>query len=231
MVTRTISRVITGIGTATLTLLLVGCGQPTDSDPTVSLTSEVTKPGGTIVAMGDSLTEGLGVNESEAYPALLEQKLRTDGYTYQVINAGISGETSTGALSRVDWILNLEPDIVILETGGNDGLRAIDPELTHKNISAIVDQFQANDTDVVLAGMETIQNLGQEYTTAYAEIYPTVAADKDIILIPFFLEGVAAKPELNQADGIHPTAEGYQVILETVYPYVITAIEQREQAP
>jgi acyl-CoA thioesterase-1 len=226
----TVDGFVAGIGVAIFTLLLTGCGSQ-QPGPTPTPSPEPPAIQGTIVAMGDSLTEGLGVSESEAYPALLEQKLQADGYTYQVINAGVSGETSTGALARVGWILNLKPDIVILETGGNDGLRAIDPTLTQENISEIIDQFQANGTQVVLAGMETIQNLGREYTTAYAEIYPTVAADKGTILIPFFLEGVAAQPDLNQSDGIHPTAEGYQIVVETVYPYVIDAIKQQEQTP
>jgi acyl-CoA thioesterase-1 len=142
----------------------------------------------------------------------------------------VSGETSSGTLSRVDWILASaqKPDIVILETGGNDGLRAIDPELTRKNLESIIDSFQASGIEVVLAGMETIQNLGEEYTVAYAAIYPAVAEEKNVILIPFFLEGVAAERSLNQEDGIHPTAEGYQIVAETVYPYVVEAIENYE---
>ena len=208
-----------------LILLLSGCSQATPPPPTATPQPETR---GVIVAVGDSLTEGLGVQQSEAYPALLEQKLRANGYPYRVINVGVSGETSSGALSRIDWILNLNPDIVILETGGNDGLRAIDPALTESNLNAITDRFQAGGALVVLAGMQTIQNLGQEYTDAYEAIYPTVAAEQGLILVPFFLEGVAAEPSLNQEDGIHPTAEGYEVIVETVYPYVVEAIEQRE---
>ena len=208
-----------------LIFLLSSCSQATPAPPTATSRPETR---GVIVAVGDSLTEGLGVEKSEAYPALLEQKLRTNGYSYQVVNAGVSGETSSGALSRVNWVLNLKPDIVILETGGNDGLRAIDPELTEANLNTIIDRFRDDGADVVLAGMQTIQNLGQEYTDAYREIYPTVAAEQGTILIPFFLEGVAAEPDLNQEDGIHPTAEGYEIIVETVYPYVVEAIEKRE---
>ena len=208
-----------------LILLLSGCSQATPPPPTTTPQPEVR---GVIVAVGDSLTEGLGVEPSEAYPALLEQKLRANGYLYRVVNAGVSGETSSGALSRVDWVMSLNPDIVILETGGNDGLRAIDPALTESNLNEIIDRFQAEGALVVLAGMQTIQNLGQEYTDAYEAVYPSVAAKQDVILIPFFLEGVAAEPSLNQEDGIHPTAEGYEVIVETVYPYVVEAIEQRE---
>jgi len=208
-----------------LIFLLSSCSQATPAPPTATPKPETR---GVIVAVGDSLTEGFGVDKSEAYPALLEQKLRANGYPYQVVNAGVSAETSSGTLSRVNWVLNLNPDIVILETGGNDGLRVIDPELTEANLKAIIDRFQDDGAEVVLAGLQTIQNLGQEYTDAYRDIYPAVAAEKEVILIPFFLEGVAADPDLNQEDGIHPTAEGYEIIVETVYPYVVEAIEKWE---
>ena len=217
-----------GIGLVLLGLL-TSCTQARPEPPTPTPPPEV-EIRGTIVAVGDSLTEGLGVAKSEAYPALLEQMLQENGYPYQVVNAGVSGETSSGTLSRVDWILDSaqKPDIIILETGGNDGLRAIDPELTWKNLETIVDRFQASGVEVVLAGMETIQNLGEEYTVPYAAVYPAVAEEKNVILIPFFLEGVAAERSLNQEDGIHPTAEGYQIVAENVYPYVVEAIENYE---
>jgi acyl-CoA thioesterase-1 len=213
------------LSTIALISLLSSCSQTTPAPPTATPQPETR---GVIVAVGDSLTEGFRVSQSEAYPALLEQKLRANGYPYQVINAGVSAETSSGTLSRVNWVLNLKPDIVILETGANDGLRAIDPELTEANLNAIIDRFQDDGVAVVLAGMQTIQNLGQKYTDAYREIYPTVAAKQGAILIPFFLEDVAAEPGLNQEDGIHPTAEGYEIIVETVYPYVVEAIEKQD---
>lgn len=176
--------------------------------------------------MGDSLTEGLGVNLDEAYPAQLERKLHAAGYHYTVINAGVSGETTTGALARVDWVLTLQPDIVILATGGNDSLRAIDPALTQENLRKLVQAFYAADVTVVLVGMQTVQNLGNEYTNAFRAIYPAVADEYQLTLVPFFLEGVAGDPKLNQADFIHPTAEGYTVVVETIYPYVLQVIEQ-----
>lgn len=183
---------------------------------------------GIIVAMGDSLTEGLGVNMDQAYPAQLERKLRADGYNYTVINAGVSGETTTGALARVDWVLTLQPDLVILATGGNDSLRAIDPALTKANMRQLVQAFQAAKVPVILAGMQTVQNLGEEYANTFRAIYPAVAEEYQIPLIPFFLEGVAGDPKLNQPDFIHPTAEGYTIVVETVYPYVVEALEQLE---
>jgi acyl-CoA thioesterase-1 len=182
------------------------------------------KAGGTIVAVGDSLTEGLGVREDQAYPAVLEHKLKSHGFDYRVINAGVSGETSSGTLSRIQWILRLKPDIVILVTGANDGLRGLDPDLTRANLEKIVRQLKAKDVVVILGGMRMVQNLGDQYTRAFARIYPAVAASEDVILIPFFLEGVAGEPELNQPDGIHPTADGYRRIVEHIFPYVEEAI-------
>jgi acyl-CoA thioesterase-1 len=181
---------------------------------------------GTIVAVGDSLTTGLGVDETEAYPALLERRLREAGRPWRVVNAGISGETSSGTLSRVGWILTMKPEIVVLETGANDGLRGVDPRLTRRNIDEIVSRLRERDVTVVLTGMRMVANLGRDYTQAFASIYPGVARKHGLILIPFFLEGVAGVPSLNQPDGLHPTAEGYRVVTDTVYPYVLQAIEK-----
>ena len=186
---------------------------------------------GTIVAMGDSLTAGLGVAEEDAYPARLEKKLRSAGYQWKVVNAGISGETSSGALSRINWVLKLKPDIVILETGANDGLRGIDPQVTKKNIDETIRILKENRVTVVLAGMRMVTNLGREFTRAFAAVYPDLAAKHGLILVPFFLQGVAGAPSLNQADGIHPTAEGYRIVAETVYPFVRAAIDRKRANP
>lgn len=216
-----------------LITLIAGCGrsapeptptpQPTTGAHTQSASSVELS---TIVAMGDSLTEGLNVDLDKAYPAQLERKLLADGYGVEVINAGISGETSSSALSRVDWVLTLEPDIVILETGANDGLRGIEPSLTAQNIDALLARFGKEGVIVVLAGMQIVQNMGEQYVEEFRSIYPEAAETHDAILIPFFLEGVGGVPELNQADGIHPTADGYAVVVETIYPFVIEALEQ-----
>ena len=173
----------------------------------------------------------MGVEEAEAYPAQLERRLLAADYPYQVINAGVSGETSSGARSRLEWIVDsLEPDVVILETGGNDGLRGVEPELTLDNIKSMVRTLNERDIVVVLAGMKIVQNMGREYTTAFEAIYPAVAAEQEVILIPFFLETVAADPAYNQEDGIHPTAAGYEIVVDNSYPYVVEAIEVLESA-
>ena len=177
-----------------------------------------------IVAMGDSLTEGLNVDPEQAYPAQLERKLRAAGHDVRVVNAGIAGETSTGARARVDWVLRLKPDLVILETGANDGLRGVDPQVTAGNIDRILTRFGEEKVEVILAGMQIVQNMGQQYVEEFRAIYPAAAKSHEIPLIPFFLEGVAANPNLNQPDGIHPTAEGYSIVVDTMEPYILEAL-------
>jgi acyl-CoA thioesterase-1 len=221
--------------TITICLLVIGISILSSCDsssqetiaPVAAAPEETSQ--GVIVCMGNSLTAGYGVDENQAYPALLETRLREEGMPYTVINAGISGETSSGALSRLEWMLTLDPDIVILETGANDGLRGVDPDLTRRNIEAIVSELQARDIVVVLAGMKMVRNLGLDFTRAFSAIYPEIAREADLILIPFFLEGVAGRPDLNQADGIHPTPEGYRLIVSSIYPYVIDAIERYQE--
>jgi acyl-CoA thioesterase-1 len=198
-----------------------GCGE----EPPSYSEQKAPAHDGIIVAVGDSLTEGLGVEEEFAYPAKLEEKLQLLGYNYRVINAGISGETSSATLSRIDWVLTLKPDIVILVIGANDGFRGITPELIKSNIIQIIRKLKENNVVVVLGGMQMVQNMGVDYTAAFEKIYPAVARSENIILIPFFLSSVAAHPELNQADGIHPTKEGYQVIVNNITPFVLEALK------
>ena len=204
-------------------ILFQGCGEESVPPPPPAAVTPAYE--GIIVAVGDSLTEGLGLEEEFAYPAVLERKLRDLGYPYQVVNAGISGETSSGTVARIKWILTLKPDIVILVIGANDGFRGIDPDLIKTNIQKIVKELKAQNVTVVLGAMQIVQNLGQNYTTAFEKIYPAVAQSETIILTPFFLNGVAANRKLNQADGIHPTADGYQVIVDNITPYVVEAIK------
>jgi len=171
-----------------------------------------------IVAFGDSLTAGLGVAADQAYPSVLERTIREAGYSYRVINAGVSGETTAGGLRRVPWILKYRPDIVILELGGNDGLRGLSLIETKRNLAEIIEALQKAHVRVILAGMKIPPNYGKEYTAAFEQIYPESAARYRVTLIPFFLEGVGGRAGLNQADGIHPTAEGYQKVVQNVWP-------------
>lgn len=184
---------------------------------------------GTIVAVGDSLTAGYGVPEADAYPAQLQRKLQQAGYRWRVINAGISGETSSGALARAEWVMKLKPDIVILATGANDGMRGQDPELTRKNIDKMVGSLQSKGVVVVLAGMQMLTNLGPTYTKKFAAIYPRVAKERKIILVPFMLDKVAGEEKLNLSDGVHPTGKGYAIVTENLYPYVLQAIKQKRK--
>jgi acyl-CoA thioesterase-1 len=179
----------------------------------------------TIIALGDSLTAGYGVKEKEAYPARLERRLHEAGYRWRVINAGISGETSRETLARLNRVLELKPAIVILEIGVNDGFQGLDPTLIRKNIEEIVHILKKQGVQVVLAGMRMIDNFRPGYNASFAAIYPEVAKKNDLVLIPFFLEGVAGDPSLNRQDGIHPTAKGYRIVADTVYPYLLKANE------
>jgi acyl-CoA thioesterase-1 len=205
--------------------LLGGCEQHTSHSPPPAKAQAPFN--GTIVAVGDSLTAGQGVNEAEAYPAQLEKRLQAAGFNWRVVNAGISGETSSGTFSRIPWLLKLKPDIVILETGANDGLRGIDPQVTKKNLAEIVRILKENRVTVILAGMRMVTSMGRDYTAEFGAIYPDVAKIHSVILIPFFLQGVAGVPQLNQNDGIHPVAEGYRIITDMIYPYVLQVLSPK----
>ncbi|MEQ1794946.1 MAG: arylesterase [Nitrospira sp.] len=167
-----------------------------------------------IVAFGDSLTAGLGVAADETYPAELQRRLDARGLRYRVINAGVSGETTAGGVRRVPWVLRNKPEIVILELGANDGLRGLRVDETKANLETIIQQLQQSGALVILAGMKLPPNYGKDYLSEFERLYPELAARYHLTLIPFFLEGVAASNTLNQADGIHPTAQGYRMIVE-----------------
>lgn len=173
-----------------------------------------------IVALGDSLTAGLGVGADEAYPALLEARLRREGLAYRVVNAGVSGDTSAGGLRRIDWALRLSPAVVIVALGANDGLRGQPPDALRDNLTRIVERARAAGARVLLAGMRVPPNYGDDYARAFAGVYPAVAKATGVPLAPFLLDGVAGNPRLNQADGIHPTAEGQRRIAELLWPYL-----------
>jgi acyl-CoA thioesterase-1 len=175
---------------------------------------------GVVVALGDSLTAGLGVAADEAFPARLQARLRAEGYDYRVVNAGVSGDTTAGGLRRVDWALRAHPDVVIVALGANDGLRGQSPPAIRANLEEIVARFQAAGARVLLAGMRLPPNYGAEYTKEFEALFPAVARRAKIALVPFLLDGVAADPRLNQADGIHPTAAGQQMIADRLWPHL-----------
>lgn len=175
----------------------------------------------TIVFFGDSLTAGYGLNDpsSEAYPALIQEKLDATKPGWRAVNAGLSGETTSGGLRRVDWILRQPFDIFVLALGGNDGLRGIDPAVSRDNLQKIIDRVRAKNpaAKLVLAGMQMPVSMGADFAREFERMYPEVAAKNDAVLVPFLLEGVGGQLELNQPDRIHPTAKGHAVIAETVW--------------
>lgn len=173
----------------------------------------------TILIFGDSITAGYGIDPQQAFPALIQERIDSLGMAYNVINGGLSGETSAGGLRRIDWVLQRHVDIMILELGGNDGLRGIDLTSTKQNLQQIINKaLKKNpDMEIVLAGMQVPPNLGTDYTKEFANIYPDLAKENNLPLIPFILEKVGGRPDLNLPDGIHPTAEGHKLVAETVW--------------
>lgn len=215
---------------------LVSCSKKTeDKKPKENTTEEVktskkeqTEDENVILFFGDSLTAGLGLDTSEAYPAVIQKKLDSLDYDYKVVNAGLSGETTAGGKNRIDWVLKQNVDIFVLELGANDGLRGIPLEETRKNLQDIITTVEAKNPDIkiILAGMQIPPNMGQDYTSSFRNIFPELAQKNDIPLIPFLLEDVAGNPDLNQADGIHPTAEGYEIVAENVWDVLEKVVEK-----
>jgi len=170
-----------------------------------------------IVAFGDSLTAGYNLPEDSSYPVILQKKIQEKNLNYRVINAGISGDTTTGGLARIDWVLKSKPEIVILELGANDAFRLVPPEKIRENLEKILEKLSQQKVKVLLAGMKAPRNLGVDYAEQFDQIYPDLAKKYDLALIPFFLNQVAMKPELNLEDGIHPNEKGYQIVADTVW--------------
>ena len=176
----------------------------------------------TILFMGNSLTAGFGLDPSEAFPALIGEKIKSAGMNFKVIAAGLSGETTTSGLRRIDWLFKQKVDVLVLELGGNDGLRGITLKLTKQNLQDMIDKARTFNPKirVILAGMEVPPNMGDTYTAEFRKMYPELSKKNNVTLIPFLLEGVGDRPELNQRDGIHPTAEGHVIVAETVWKYL-----------
>jgi acyl-CoA thioesterase I len=182
-----------------------------------------------LVVLGDSLTAGLGLPPGKAFPDRLQAALRARGWDVDVLNAGVSGDTAADGLARYDWAVPANADALIVELGANDMLRGLEPEATKKALSAILAKAHAARLPTLIAGMRAAPNLGAEYDRAFDAIYPALAKDHDVALYPFFLDGVAGDPKLNQADGMHPTAEGVDAIVERIAPSVEEILKQVKQ--
>lgn len=182
----------------------------------------------TVLFYGDSLTAGYGIDREQAFPALIQARIDSLGWDYEVFNAGLSGETSAGGLRRIDWILRQKVDVFVLELGANDGLRGIDLKDTRSNLQGIVDRVKAKYPDVVLVvvGMQMPPNLGPEYTAEFKGLYSSLAEQNGAALIPFLLAGVGDRPELNLPDGNHPTVAGHKVVAENVWAVLGPLLEQ-----
>jgi acyl-CoA thioesterase-1 len=183
-----------------------------------------------LAVLGDSLVAGFGLPANEAFPARLEVALRAAGEDVRVINAGVSGDTTAGGLARLEWVLGDQPDIVLVELGSNDSLRGLDPATTFDNLDLIVTTLKERDVTVMIAGMLAPRNLGSEYVDAFDAIYPRLAEKHDVALYPFFLDGVALDPALNQADLIHPNREGVDVIVAKILPAIRALLDAHRTA-
>lgn len=226
--------------TAALVLVAVaGCGSR-DADTAVKIerapsdAEAPTAPPDTrprVVVLGDSLTAGLGLSPEQAYPTLLQQRLNDSGLRYQVVNAGVSGDTSAGGLRRLDWALEGDVRVLIVALGGNDALRGLPIEELRRNLSEIVERAQSRRVDVILAGMEAPPNFGRDYTVGFHDVFPGLARKYRTALVPFLLEGVAGIDAMNQRDGIHPTAAGARKVADNVWAALKPLAEGRADRP
>ena len=213
-----------------ITVTFLSCNnQQKSSEDKTTQTQQVETPAnepksseGVVLFFGTSLTAGMGLEKSEAYPALIQQKIDSLDLSYTVVNAGLSGETTAGGKNRLDWVLQQEIAVFVLELGANDGLRGIPLSETKKNLQTIIDRVYAKNknTTIVIAGMQLPLNMGADYTQEFRQLFPDLAQENDLVLIPFLLDGVGGIPELNQEDGIHPTAKGQKIIAETVWEVI-----------
>lgn len=226
------------VGSLAVLPALAGCGsereKPGPTPPSPPARAESADPGAdsrpAMVFLGTSLTAGYGLPDASlAYPALIQRRLDSAGLGFRVVNAGISGETSAGAVRRIDWVLSQGPiSVLVIETGANDGLRGQDPDSIRANIQTIIDRARALSPPplVVLAGMEAMPNLGERYAARFRAIYPDLARTNGVPFIPFLLDGVAGVDSLNQADGIHPTARGQELVADNVWRVIRDVLER-----
>ena len=213
------------------------CGSepPRDEASARQVTAVPKKPGPVdsrpkIVFLGDSLTIGLGLPHSEAYPSLLQERLNKEGFDYAVVNAGVSGDTSAGGLSRLDWALQGDVRILVVALGGNDALRGLPPTALKQNLATIIERAQAHDISVILAGMDAPPNWGRAYIVSFHKVYPELAEQYHVPLVPFLLQGVAGIDELNQPDGIHPTAAGARIVADNVWHVLKPIVQGQKRA-
>lgn len=218
---------------ATLICLLLCACSSEQEEPSSALSTAPDVEPLTILALGDSLTEGLGVAREMTYPSQLERQLEADGHgPVRVINAGVSGETSSGLLQRLDWVLSQDPDVVILTIGANDAMRALPLDLLETNLEAIIERILATEATLILGGMQMYDNLGAQYTGEFRALYARLARDYRLPLIPFFLDGVAGVETLNNPDLIHPNADGYRLIVEkNILPVLEPVLKQLAESP
>lgn len=200
---------------------------PAAAAPAVSGNAAAAQRLPVVVFLGDSLTAGLGLNEDEAYPALLGKSLQQEGLPVRVVNAGVSGDTTAGGLSRLSWLLKQHPDVVVVALGANDGLRGLPVQQADANLREIVRRSRAAGARVLLLGMQMPPNYGPEYTAQFSAMYPKIASDLNVPLLPFMLAGVGGNRDLNQADGIHPTARGQEIVAKNVLPYLTRLLDER----
>lgn len=226
----------------TVALILLACATPQDSSgaravagkesttPATSTATDTTRRA-RILFLGTSLTAGLGLDPDSAYPAVVQRLATADGFAVEIVNAGLSGETSAGALRRAGWLLSQPLDGVVIETGANDGLRALDPDSTAANLRAIIAKVRGAHprAAIILAQMEAPSNLGVPFQRRFRAVFPAVARQSKVRLIPFLLEGVAGHPELNQEDGIHPTSEGARLVAAHVYRTLRPVIDSMQR--
>ena len=182
-----------------------------------------------IVFLGDSLTAGLGLPREQAVPSLIQERLHAEGYPYEVVNAGVSGDTSAGGLSRLDWSLEGDVGILVIELGANDGLRGLPVSQMQRNLSEIITRAQQRGITVILAGMEAPPNYGIAYTSEFRRVFRDLADQHDVALVPFYLEGVAGVPSLNSSDGIHPNAAGARIVAETLWRALDPVLEKQDR--
>ena len=225
-----ISRYLTGA----LLVALAACDRPRDEpagagEAASARDAPLSAP--TVMFLGTSLTAGLGLDPSQAYPALIQGKIDSAGLAYRVVNAGVSGETSAGALRRIGWLLRTPPAVLVIETGANDGLRAQSADSLRSNLQAIIDRAKAASPPprIVLIGMEALPNYGPAYAQQFRRIYPELAEKNGLPLVPFLLAGVAGVDSLNQPDGMHPTVAGQRKVAETVWKTLAPVLQEREE--